>query len=177
MFGDSVVNASIGFPSKGYTFHVVHLFTPLLVQMTDIFIDTGNLCGVENDNRYCPDKLCCSEHGYCGNDIENNINLHCDDGCQRYFGHCNEIANCSLPSSNYNIFPPIPIKQRTLSSREKNFWYLFCKPGSILKTISQPQPITCNKDDGTWPNNLLPECGKNVQQQFQDLVISCFVFR
>jgi hypothetical protein len=131
--------------------------------MTDIFIDTGNLCGVENDNRYCPDKLCCSKHGFCGSDIENNINLHCDDGCQRYFGHCNEIANCSLPSPNYNIFPQIPIKQRTLTSGEKNFWYLFCKPGSILKTISQPQPITCNQDDGTWPDNLLPECGKNVQ--------------
>jgi hypothetical protein len=125
-----------------------------------MYFDTGNRCGVENDNRYCPDQLCCSQHGYCERSIE-----HCDDGCQRYFGHCNEIANCSMPSPKYYIFPTIPIEQRTLSSKKKNVWYLFCTPGWILKKISQPQPITCNQDDGTWPDSLLPQCGKNVQKK------------
>lgn len=120
--------------------------------------ETGNRCGLENNNRYCPNDWCCSQFGFC-----DRTDVHCGDGCQHYFGQCYVIANCSLPSQNYNIFPGIPKNQRSLSNKEKkNFWYLFCKPGSILKKITEPHPVTCNSDDGSWPEDILPECGKKL---------------
>ena len=120
--------------------------------------ETGNRCGLENNNRYCPNDWCCSQFGFC-----DRTDVHCGDGCQHYFGQCDVIADCSLPSQNYNIFPEIPKNQRSLSNKEKkNFWYFFCKPGSILKKITEPHPVTCNSDDGSWPEDILPECGKKL---------------
>jgi hypothetical protein len=133
---------------------------------------TGNRCGLENNNRYCPNGWCCSEFGFCDRTAE-----HCFDGCQLNFGHCDVIANCSLPSHEYSIFPTIPAKQRSLSSTKgKNFWYLFCKPGTILKEISpKPQPVTCNQNDGTWPT--LPVCGKIlIDKTVSDLIESAHCF-
>lgn len=157
-----IVNASIGFPSQGNNLSCYKIFdcvtdTNELIR----FEMTGNRCGSENNNRYCPNDWCCSEHGFCDRTDE-----HCGDGCQHYFGQCNVIANCSLPSQHYNIFPAIPTKQRTMTSEMPDkFLFFFCKPGSILKKISQQQPITCNSKDGTWPESLLPECGMKIKHR------------
>lgn len=40
-------------------------------------------CGPENGNKVCPDNLCCSKYGYCGETEE-----HCIIECQSEFGKC-----------------------------------------------------------------------------------------
>ncbi|OUM66419.1 carbohydrate-binding module family 18 protein [Piromyces sp. E2] len=45
--------------------------------------NTYNGCGKNYDNRKCPNNLCCSADGRCGEFFE-----HCFDGCQSEFGNC-----------------------------------------------------------------------------------------
>jgi len=63
---------------------------------------TSGRCGL--DYGICPDNLCCSKYGYCGDSDD-----HCKKGCQSEFGVCNEgstttkttttTKNPSLPTS------------------------------------------------------------------------------
>jgi len=48
-------------------------------------ISTDGRCGPNYGNKTCPDDLCCSKHGYCGNTPE-----YCDSDCLPLFGYCNE---------------------------------------------------------------------------------------
>ncbi|ORX77037.1 glycoside hydrolase/deacetylase, partial [Anaeromyces robustus] len=50
-------------------------------------ISTNGRCGKDNGNTVCPDDLCCSQYGYCGESSE-----HCGTGCQSEFGQCKTVA-------------------------------------------------------------------------------------
>ncbi|OUM66418.1 carbohydrate-binding module family 18 protein [Piromyces sp. E2] len=45
--------------------------------------NTYNGCGKKYNNRKCPNNLCCSAEGRCGDDYE-----YCSKGCQVKFGYC-----------------------------------------------------------------------------------------
>ncbi|XP_059352756.1 uncharacterized protein LOC130688441 isoform X2 [Daphnia carinata] len=131
---------------------------PFRVNASIGFRVEGNQCGSGNDFRYCAGSMCCSEYGYC--DVSDE---HCGDGCQPYYGRCNAIAKCNLPSYNGHIFPEITSQQRTLISAKNNYWYFLCEPDHILKNVTRRlQPVTCNNIDGTWPANYYPECVENT---------------
>lgn len=150
-----LVNASIGFAIVG-KFIFSRLKCPWYDSFTKRFIPLGNQCGLTNSFRYCAGSMCCSEYGYC--DVSDQ---HCGDGCQPYYGHCEAIAKCNLPSYNGHIFPEMPSQQRTPTSLKKNYWYFLCERDHIVKNVTRRlQPATCNKIDGTWPADYYPECGK-----------------
>lgn len=131
---------------------------PFRVNASIGFAIVGNQCGLTNSFRYCAGSMCCSEYGYC--DVSDQ---HCGDGCQPYYGHCEAIAKCNLPSYNGHIFPEMPSQQRTPTSLKKNYWYFLCERDHIVKNVTRRlQPATCNKIDGTWPADYYPECVENA---------------
>ncbi|KAG6538176.1 hypothetical protein ZIOFF_003287 [Zingiber officinale] len=55
---------------------------------------SGKQCGVQNNGALCPNGLCCSEYGWCGNTAE-----YCCNDCQSQC-HCNSRQPPTLSSSS-----------------------------------------------------------------------------
>ncbi|KAI9562610.1 hypothetical protein GHT06_010064 [Daphnia sinensis] len=147
---------------------------PFKVNASIGFAIVGNQCGSSNSFRYCAGSMCCSEYGYC-DDVSDE---HCGDGCQPYYGRCQAIAKCNLPSYNGHIFPEMQSQQRTSTSKKKNYWYFLCEPEHIVKNVTRRlQPVTCNQIDGTWPADYYPECVENAAfKAFEPDVITDVAF-
>lgn len=68
--------------------------------------DLGYKCGLQNGGKQCPDGLCCSVHGWCGNSV-----AHCSVDCQKEFGVCTDLNNkksdrCGLPFGSQSCRTP-----------------------------------------------------------------------
>jgi peptidoglycan/xylan/chitin deacetylase (PgdA/CDA1 family) len=135
---------------------------------TTVKISTNGRCG--GSNGVCPNNLCCSKYGYCG-----QTNDYCGTGCQSEFGKCNSKTTTKKSTTTTKKSTTKKSTTTTKKSTTTSKKVTTTKKATTTTNISTNGK--CGGTNGVCPNNLCCSkygycgktdeyCGKGCQSEF-----------